>query len=381
MVNHTDLTRLLLSAFGWMVVIYLILYIAIPILPLQFGFLGGKVSEHTSSPHFWSFINFDGKHYLSIAEHGYRPLQHFYFPFYVVLTNFLSAVLLMKAPIAGLLVSRISFVLAIIGLFKLFILDQKKSTAYRAIFLLLLFPTSFYFISYYTESLFLMLTVWAFYFARTKRWIHAGILISLATATRIIGLAVIFALLFELIVQWKELNSRQRKQAMFSFLIMPVGILGYMYFLFKNAGDPFIFFNKLQVFGEQRSTSLVMLPQVFYRYLVRIIPNINYAYLPIVFVTFMELVSAMLLTVFSFYSLLKLRTSYVVYLVLAFLIPTFSGSFSSLPRYTLVIFPAFLLASLILDRIGRVYRLMVYAILFITLAISASMFFRGYWIA
>lgn len=403
---------LIIKAFiVWRVLLFVFLFLAISILPLQKGYLGGGIINYIKTPHLWSFINFDGEHYFSIAQYGYRPLKYFFFPVYPLVVSYLARLFdgsIVSYALTGLLVSHASFLVGLIGLVKLIRLDYKKEIAQLSVILLMLFPTSFYFASFYTESLFLALVVWSFYFARTKRWIMAGVLGALLTATRVVGLALLPALLMEVWEQRREIGPRldssriQRGKgdlgkAIFGILLVPLGLIAYMIFLKKQTGDPLEFFHSVEVFGEQRSASFILLPQVFYRYIVKILTKINYSYLPIVFTTWLEFITAI---VFGILGLLgglgptsprlrgvkklgwaKMRSSYVVYLIVGYLIPTFSGSFSSLPRYVLVLFPGFILASLYLVKLPKVLQAVVFVLLFVSLGIATMLFARGYWIA
>ncbi len=60
--------------------------------------------------------------------------------------------------------------------------------------LLALFPTSLFFGAPYTESLFLLLSVGAFYAARTGRWPVAGLLAAAASAARPVGVCLVVPL-------------------------------------------------------------------------------------------------------------------------------------------------------------------------------------------
>ena len=67
----------------------------------------------------------------------------------------------------------------------------------RAVWLLAIFPTSVFFTTLYTESLFLMTSVAAFYYARRSRWALAGIWGLLASLTRVTGLLLLLPLAWE----------------------------------------------------------------------------------------------------------------------------------------------------------------------------------------
>jgi len=76
-----------------------------------------------------------------------------------------------------------------------------------------------------------------------------------------------------------------------------------------------------------------------------------------------------------------MRLSYAVYLALGFIVPTLSGSFSSFPRYSLVLFPGFILGATYLAKAPRFLQVLVFSLLFVLLSIATAMFTRGYWIA
>lgn len=312
------------------------------------NFLGGKIDNYLANPYLWSWSNFDGEHYLSIAQKGYLPLQYYFFPFYPLLIHFLGGTVL-----SAILISNLSFFIALIGFYKLVMLDFSKHIARLSVVLLLLFPTSFYFAAVYTESLFLALVVWFFYFLRSKKWLLAGILGSLASATRLIG----------------------------AFLGFPIGLLGYMLFLQKTIGDSLAFLHNLSVFGTQRSETLVILPQVFYRYFVKIIPNINYSHFSASLPIILETLVAILFLILILVSYKKINFHYWTYMTLGYLTPTLSGSFSSLPRYVLVLFPGFILMAIAFNKFSPLYKNLVFGLLLIALIIFTSFFVRGYWVA
>src|SRR5258708_5827313 len=211
---------------------------------------GGGYSKYIIDPLFWGHFNFDGEHYLSIVQNGYLPLQYFFFPVFPILMRFFSVNV-------GLFVSNLFFFLALIGIYKLVILDYEEKVAKLVIILLLLFSTSFYFGVYYTESLFLMLIIWAFYFARKKNFLLASLIATLGSATRIIGVVMFPVLIIEYFLSRKE--QKPRNWTLASILIAPLGLLIYMYYLFKKTGDALIFLHQITIFGEQRSSTLILL--------------------------------------------------------------------------------------------------------------------------
>lgn len=381
--NKMGFRKIFFLFLGWRLLLFIFLFLAISVLPMQFNFLGGGLSNYLHSPQFWAWANFDGEQYLSIAQNGYLPLTFFYFPVFPFLSRILAAFVngnFNSFAISGLLISHASLLLGLIGLVRLIRLDHNEKISTLTVLLLLAFPTSFYFGSFYTESLFLALSVWTLYFARRGSWLSAGILAGISTATRVIGLALVPAILLEGYLQKKDPGFKWYKPIA-SSLISILGIGIYIYYLNLRAGDPFEFFHNVEIFGQQREAGFVLLPQIFYRYFFKILPSINFNYFPAVVTFFLELFSGLTFFALSIISFWKLRISLAIYLFIGFIIPTFSGSFSSLPRYVLVLFPAFLVGALFISKLRVNLQILILLLLSLSLAVATSLFVRGYWIA
>ncbi len=348
-------------------------------------YLGGGVGLYTNSPYFWGWLNFDGAHFLSIAYFGYKNLQYFFFPGFPMLVREVATLLnglYISYAISGLIVSHVAFFLALIGLSKLLLLDYKVEAVLKTFLLLFLFPTAFFFVSYYSESLFLASVVWSLYFARQKQWLIAGMLGAVATATRVIGIIVPVLLIVEGINFYEKSRKKQDMVwALISAAIASFGVMGYLYFLWTKTGDPFHFINNVGIYGEQRSGQMVLLPQVFYRYFFKIWPATNFSYFPWVFTLVLETVTAFVLLCSTILSFAKLRITYAIYLTLGFIIPSLSGSFSSLPRYAIVLFPMFIILALAAEKLPKQLQIAVGVILLAVQVIGIALFTRGYWVA
>lgn len=381
----------------WRLLLFIILLIAISVVPLQVNFLGGGRVNYLLYPYLWSWANFDGEHFLAIARDGYKPLTYFFFPLYPVLIRSLANLFgsaFVGYAFSGLIISNLSFFIGLIGLIRLVRLDYSDNIVRTTLLLILLFPTSFYFGSLYSESLFFALSVWTFYFARREQWLFVGTLGGLAAITRLVGIALFPALLAELYVLQKNKKIKSGNlylvKSLCAILLIPMTLLMYMFYIKTNTGDALDFLHNVAIYGQQRSSNLILLPQVFYRYIFKILPNINYSYFPVVFTTWLEFLTAVIFSLLVVFGLLaavgklnkvRIRLSYAVYLLVAFLIPTLSGSFSSLPRYVVILFPAFIILSLYLSKQSVIVRGSVYLLLFICLGIATSLFVRGYWIS
>jgi len=374
----------LFSFLIWRIVLFVIAFISSKYIPLQKILLGGGLENYLKHPLFWGWANFDGEHYIAIAQNGFYGLaEQAFFPLYIILIRFISGLFngsIGRFNLSGLLISNISFLIGLVGFYKLLRIDYESKIAKICIVLFLVFPTSFYFVSTYAEGLFFALTIWSFYFARNNKWLFASILGMFAAATKVMGILLFPAFLF-MILKNIKFNFAKLNTKYLSILLIPLGIMFYMYYLYIRYNDPLLFIRLLPTFGEQRSSTPILLPQVFYRYFFKIIPHINYSYFPNVYVTFMELIVSIIFLGLSIVSIWKLNIGYWIYLVLGYLLSSISGSFSSLPRYMIVLFPAFVLISLWLGKLPKVWKSVVLSILFVLLIISQALFFRGYWIS
>src|SRR5260221_847014 len=354
----------------WRVGIFLITVFATRFVPLfSHNYLGNGYSNYINNPVFWGHFNFDGEHYLSIAQSGYQPFQYFFFPVFPVLMGFFSSEV-------GLIISNLFFLIALIGIYKLVMIDYKEQIAKLTIILFLVFPTSFYFGVYYTENLFLAILVSSFYLARKNKYFLAAILASFLSATRVVGI-----IMFPVLITEYLLNKKRDVFTILKILLAPIGLIIYMYYLRMRTGDALIFFHQVAIFGQQRSSTLVLLPQVFYRYILKILPVLPHDYFPALFTTYLEFGVAVLFLILIIYGFFKLRVSYSIYAFLAFIIPTFSGSFSSMLRYVLFIFLLFILSAVFLEKIPKVYKYIVFSVMILLLVVSCTMFWRGYWLS
>lgn len=367
----------------WRALLIVALSFSIKYIPLGNNdrFLGGGPLNYKLSPQLFSWANFDGEHYLSIATFGYKSLEQAFFPIYPMLIAFFAKPisydffsLQVNSTLSGLLISNISFYFAVISLWKLLNLDFSKRIALLTILLIMVFPTSFYFGALYNESLFLLLTVLTFYSARQKRWFLASIFGMVASATRIFGILLLPSLLIEAYLQ-KEKFTRY-----FWIYLIPLGLLGYMLYQYLSVGDALAFYRLQDLVGEQRQGRLVFLPQVYFRYIKMLltVDPANFIYQTIL----LEFVVGIIFFILPIYGFLKkIRLSYLFYALSAFLITTFQGAMSSVPRYVLVFFPSFIAMAIWLMTLHKAIRVAIVLTMIILLFLETSLFLRGYWIS
>jgi hypothetical protein len=77
----------------------------------------------------------------------------------------------------------------------------------------------------------------------------------------------------------------------------------------------------------------------------------------------------------------KVRISYIFFAFFGYLLPTIQGSFSSLPRYVLILFPSFIIIALLIKPLPNIVKICLFFMSLALLILEASLFLRGYWVA
>jgi len=170
---------------------------------LQIGVAGGATSSYDPSNLTAPFgylpnalvaplARWDSVWYLTIARFGYAHIRErmAFYPLYPGLIHILAWVV-RSDLIAGVLISVVSFAVALVLLHRLVRLDFDSEVADTTVLLLAFCPVSFFFSAVYTESLFLALSVATIYAARRERWIACGLLGFAAALSRNGGIALI----------------------------------------------------------------------------------------------------------------------------------------------------------------------------------------------
>ena len=145
----------------------------------------------------------DAVWYLRLADAGWSAddASAAFFPLYPLTVRVVGWMLPDSSAgdelLAALLVSNLAFLGALLALFALASESYGDRIAKRAIVVAAIFPTAFFFLAPYTESLFLFLSVLAFREARHDRWGRVAVFGTLAALTRSVGLLLIPALLVE----------------------------------------------------------------------------------------------------------------------------------------------------------------------------------------
>jgi len=322
-------------------------------------------------PVFDPFYRWDAGWYMLIAEGGYsytpgEASSVQFFPLYPllakVLAPFAGGVLT-----AGYLTSNAALLLASIYLYRLVKEDFSPETAKKAVLFMLISPASFFFSIFYTEGLFLMLTVSSLYYARRGRWFVSSALGFLLSLTRPVGVLISVPLAIEYLglkLTGRGFEARGKVGAdALNILLVPLGLLSYMGYLHLRFKDALAFVHTRAAWGMQFTPVFTTLSNLRYT-----------AFYNAVFLG--SVAAAALLTAYMLK--VKLRPSYVVYSCLLLFVYLSTGIMDAIIRYVSSIFPLYISLSLLAER-NRILDVPLTLASAMFLALFTILFANGYW--
>jgi hypothetical protein len=292
--------------------------------------VGWDLPTSSNALNIWS--HFDGRWYLAIARDGYQwiPNQQNSVPFaplYPMLMRFgglLAGGSDQAYLIAGIVISNLALIVAIIYMMALLLLDgYDRTTAARAGLYVLIFPTSFFLSAVYPMSLFMALAAAAFYHARKQQWNFVGILAGLAALSRPDGVLLTAGLAVEYYLQ----RGFSFRRDLLWLAWGPLGTLSWMAFQWRRFGDPLAFITAQKQWSSCPITTVL---------------RSSHAGL--------QLGPTALFAVLAILAIRKLRPSLTAFLAIMFSVMLCSSRFWSITRFILVLFPAFMMLAIVARR-------------------------------
>lgn len=286
----------------------------------------------------------DSGYYLDIAKNGYsekvgtnlmiiNQANFAFFPLYPFLIKLFSY-LFGSFYLAGLVVSNLCLLLAAYVLYKLVKIDYGAELAKNSVKYLFLFPTAFIFSGFFSESLFLLLLLSVFYFARKNNWLAASLSGFFLVLCRPLGILMILPVAYEYFKS-KEFKIKKIDQQVFYFLFWFMGLALFLLYLNSLTGNITDYFKTQSLgWGHILSNPLVVIFQgLTSKDIFRLLS------------TFISVAFALLLI----FKANKIRLAYLLAAALLFIFPLTTGlvSLNSMLRYLLPIFPFFIALALI----------------------------------
>jgi len=195
--------------------------------------------SHQEFPGMW--IQWDSGWYLAIVREGYaaRPDSQGFFPVYPLLISAVVKVTGLSSAWSAIIIAQMSYLGAILSLYKLArIIRDEHTFAIRTVLFLICFPTSFFFIAAYAESVLLFLSIMSAYLLlRPARnlWISA-VAAGIAAASRPTGwiLGVMYLVEF---IKMREFTVKSVLRLFTAGLITISGIVAFSFYLYLISGS------------------------------------------------------------------------------------------------------------------------------------------------
>lgn len=257
---------------------------AVVAVPLLFGITGlairyAAVASMSVEPGFESYARalcrWDCHWYVDISERGYErfPIPNQsnvgrwgFFPLYPMLVATIRSVFpfptILVASIASLACSYAACLVA-------WPLLEKNMRAYVLYCAFLLSgPFSFHFTTFLSEPLFVLLTSCVFLALKRSSYLVAGVSSAFLSATRLVGVLVVFATVVQMFRQHRERGGSTfsfprwvlgRPDLLVAIFISPVGLFAYILFLYVTVGDGLAFIHVQRAFGRVAGNPLLFL--------------------------------------------------------------------------------------------------------------------------
>jgi hypothetical protein len=295
------------------------------------------------------FGKWDGIWYQRIADYGYDPtVAHgngvAFSPLYPLLVRETAEALSVTYLVAGILVSTVCFLLALVLLHRLIARRSGERIARTTVWLTAFFPVAYLFSSVYTESLYLLLTVLTFTLLERGWALGSSIFGALTVLARPQGILLTPALALRI---WKDEGrhpSWRMALRMLPLLLLPLAYAAFGAYLYYRTGNPFAT-QTAQAAGWGRGINVLLvlgLP----------IAVLNGLYVGLHdtsrFMYIVDTAFAMTWALLLLEGLIRKRLpgEYLLYGSLAVILPVLAGTYLALPRYGMGIFVVMWLAAI-----------------------------------
>jgi hypothetical protein len=358
------------------------------------GRLFYDVAGHVQSV-YYLWHRWDVIWYIRVADHGYRwlppPAQSdlAFFPLFPLVIHLLTLITPLSAYAAGLVVTSLSFALALYLLHRLVLLDFEREVAERTITYLGLFPTALFFFAAYSEALYLACSVGCIYALRLRRWWVAGLCGMAAVLTRQLGLLLVIPFVIELFGHSERERPAPsfRRPDVLSLALIPAGLLAFVAFLQVRLGNGLLFLRAQtawqRTFAPPWQGPLLDISRIGHLY-PHISEHTRRAEQALMALDLAFLLLFIALCVLGALWLPRSYTAYTVAVLLAILMTPATGAVQPLPllslsRFEVTLFPPFIVLG-ILGR-NRGFDRLFFSLSLVLLALFTNVFVRGRWIA
>jgi hypothetical protein len=351
-----------------------------------------EVLAHASHNDLMAYLlawwRWDANFYIRIAAHGYWAGVTVFFPLWPILIRLLGEPLqtLIKGNtayyITGVITSNLLFFAAILMLYTITNDLFSAKTARSTLIFLSFSPYSLFFFAGYTESLFLFLCLAVFFFLQKRgelNWFFAILSASLASITREAGVLLLIPLIIVLVRRFtsKQTSLKTIVKRTISLILIPLTVLGYMFYLDHHYGNPLLFltaainWNRHPVIpGIGIYTTTISLITGAIPYIGNNLPDLLFSLLSLILIAISLRKLPLELSLFSLAS----------WLFFASTLTYGSGPLMSYPRYATVIFPIFMLGASWLEK-RPILKYLCLTISILLLCLNTFLFITNQWVA
>ena len=306
----------------------------------------------------------DGQHYLSIARDGYEkyPCQYSsenicgnigWFPFYPLVGSLLSFLpISINLIMIGL--SWLSFWLALLLIYRFVLKLYSENIALWTIIAMLIFPSSFYFLTVFPYAIYLLLTMLIFTFLFDRKYLFLIPCTAMLAVTYPSGIVIFLPLVYTL---WKERNSatlKEKIQLSTSIITIGLGLVSYCTYNYIVFGDFFLYntFQAQSYYAHQATFPLYTIYETL-------------TSLPITHTISLTLIFIIALVILFYQKSIDIRLQIFMFGILLFT-PS-AGTTDCYYRHIIVAFPLFLMIGKAIESEKRKYLLPLYCIVSILL--------------
>jgi Gpi18-like mannosyltransferase len=198
-----------------------------------------------------ALLSMDGQWFRLIAVDGYDravgPAGWSEYPFFPLFPAVASPLMRLGVPdtvaLAG--IAWLASLVAFAGLYRLAVRHLDARSATWSVWVLALAPGALSLVLGYADAMFLAAVVWALVAADSQRWLVAGLLGMVATASRPNGAVIVLVLVVAVLV------ARASWQKLIVVALPSLAFLaGWMLYLERHAGDPLAFWKAKDAWTE-----------------------------------------------------------------------------------------------------------------------------------
>lgn len=357
----------------WRIGLFLLAFIGLMTFTLMPNGALGATAIGKNANYWYSWAQWDGGHYLKVATSGYTNLQQTaFFPLYPILIKVLGVVLFGNYLLAGLLISNVSFLLFLYVLHKLSKILFKIESL-DLIFLYILYPASFFAVSFYSEGLFLLISTLALLYFLRKRYKAAYVIAAISAVTRPFGVILVFAMFVSEVFKILK-NQKSPKLLTIPFVHLVIGFsffAVYSYFLFTKFQDPLAFLSVQSKWSREVIDPVTTIATYFGNF-----ATFNLRH----YMDYLDLVVFCSFFLILIIDIKKIPTVIWIYSILVLMFSATTGTLTGIPRYALSSIGVFVLFAEYLRDKPKL-KFTIFAVFLFFQIFLLVRFFNGYWVA